>query len=197
MPAGGDPPLSEGGSLLHGQVRHRAPRLPPGGARAGRRPKVAVRRSCGRSRRPSRIYGIMEAPVPQLLRQGGAEEGRHRRDPAPAPRARLDNVIYRLGIAPSRNAARQLVRHGHSRSTAARWTSPLRSSRGMWSRRREKSRKSPVMKERCRRRVRQRDAAPGWTSTRGQLQGHVKMCPPREDIPEPIQEQLIVELYSK
>ena len=59
------------------------------------------------------VYGIMERPVPHLLREGHPYARPSRRQPADLVERRLDNVVYRLGFANTRREARQLVSHAH------------------------------------------------------------------------------------
>jgi small subunit ribosomal protein S4 len=110
---------------------------------------------------------------------------------------RLDNVIYRLGLAPSRASARQLVRHGHIRVAGDKVTIPsYQVVPGQEIAVRESSRQMATME-------RSLDLAgsrsvPSWLEfDRAAMKGKVLSLPKREDVNFPIQEQMIVELYSK
>ena len=110
---------------------------------------------------------------------------------------RLDNVAFRLGFATSRRQARQLVRHGHVTVNGKKVNIPsYQVSVGDEVAVREKSRKLAVIEG-------ARDFAgsqttPNWLSVdREQLSGRVQALPKREDVQLPVNEQLIVELYSK
>jgi len=110
---------------------------------------------------------------------------------------RLDNVAFRLGFASSRRQARQLVRHGHINVNGKKVDIPSYQVRvGEEISVREKSNKLVVIEQ-------ARDFASGqgqvhWLSIdREKLSGRVQALPKRDDINLPVNEQLIVELYSK
>ncbi len=111
---------------------------------------------------------------------------------------RLDNVVYRAGFASSRNQARQLIGHGHLRvgETKVDVPSYLVKSGDVVAVR-EKSRKNPYILESLD--IAKSRGCPKWMELDGEkFQSTVKELPQREDISAiPIQEQLIVELYSK
>jgi small subunit ribosomal protein S4 len=110
---------------------------------------------------------------------------------------RLDNVVYRLGFAFSRSAARQLVAHGHILVNGRRVDIPSSLVKaGALISLKEDSRKNELIKM-CLDTAKGR-GVPGWLELDAdRFQGTVKQLPVREDIALPIQEQLIVELYSK
>jgi small subunit ribosomal protein S4 len=110
---------------------------------------------------------------------------------------RLDNVIYRLGFANSRNQARHLVRHRHFRVNGRKVDIPSYQIRlGDTVAVREKSRQVGAIVESLEAVARR--GVPGWLELdKAQFSGSVKSYPQREDLTMPIQEQLIVELYSK
>jgi len=110
---------------------------------------------------------------------------------------RMDNFVYRLGFAASRIEARQLVRHGHFTLNGRKVTIPsIQVKAGDVLELREKSRKVSSISESLEAVVRR--GIPQWLELdKGAFKGVVKTLPVREDITMPIQEQLIVELYSK
>ena len=110
---------------------------------------------------------------------------------------RLDNVVYRLGFANSRNQARQLVRHGIFTLNGHKVTIPSLQVRvGDTLEVPEKNRKIPVLAEA--QAVIARRGCPGWLEADGAaFKGTVKALPQRDDIQFHVNEQLIVELYSK
>ena len=110
---------------------------------------------------------------------------------------RLDNVVFRLGFATSRSEARQLVRHGHFEVNGRRVTIPsFRVKAGSRITLREKSREVARITEALE--AVERRSIPGWLELeKDQFEGVVKALPTREDLQMPIQEQLIVELYSR
>jgi small subunit ribosomal protein S4 len=110
---------------------------------------------------------------------------------------RLDNVVYRLGLATSRRQARQLVRHGHIEVNGRKVNIPsYQVAPGEELGLRERSRKLSVM-EGLREQTSHLSVAPWLEVDRANFKGRVLALPKREDINLPINEQLIVELYSK
>lgn len=110
---------------------------------------------------------------------------------------RIDNVIYRLGFATSRTESRQLVRHGHFTINGRKVNIPsIQMKAGDVIELREKSRKIASVNEALEAVARR--GIPQWLELeRDAFKGTLKGVPVREDITTPIQEQLIVELYSK
>ncbi len=110
---------------------------------------------------------------------------------------RLDNTIYRLGFASSRTEARQLVKHSHISLNGRKANIPsIIVKPGDVLELREKSRKIAVINDSLAAVVRR--GVPQWLELdKDAYKGVVKALPVREDITMPIQEQLIVELYSK
>jgi len=110
---------------------------------------------------------------------------------------RLDNVVYRLGLATSRRQSRQLVRHGHVEVNGRKVNIPsYQVTPGEEVALRERSRKLPVM-EGVREQTSHLSVAPWLEIDRENFKGRVVALPTREHINLPINEQLIVELYSK
>lgn len=110
---------------------------------------------------------------------------------------RLDNVVYRLGFAISRRQARQLVRHGHVDVNGRRVNIPsFEVSAGDEIQVREKARKFTAVESA--REYASHQPVVAWLEVdRDNLKGRVLNLPKREDIGTPVNEQLIVELYSK
>ena len=110
---------------------------------------------------------------------------------------RLDNVVYRLGFAISRRQSRQLVRHGHVDVNGRRVNSPsYQVSAGDEIQVREKARKF-VSVEGAREYSSHQPVVNWLEVDRDNFKGRVLSLPKREDINQPVNEQLIVELYSK
>jgi small subunit ribosomal protein S4 len=109
----------------------------------------------------------------------------------------LDNIVYRMGFAASRNQARQLVRHNHFSVNGKNVNIPSYVVKpGDEVEVREKSRTVKQIVEAMGTVVRR--GVPGWLEVDADgLKGRVNAVPKREDLTMPIQEQLIVELYSK
>jgi small subunit ribosomal protein S4 len=110
---------------------------------------------------------------------------------------RLDNVVYRLGLATSRPQARQLVRHGHFLINGRKVDVPSYSVKaGDQVGVRGRSQKNPTI-EHALEEVKGR-GVPAWLSfDSASMTGRIVSMPTREQINLPVQEQLIVELYSK
>jgi small subunit ribosomal protein S4 len=110
---------------------------------------------------------------------------------------RLDNMVYRMGFAANRNQARQLVLHGHFTVNGMRVNIPSYLVRtGDVIVPREKSKKLVAIEENISK-IEHR-GLPGWIEMdTNNLQGKVLNYPSRDDIELPVQEQLIIELYSK
>ncbi len=110
---------------------------------------------------------------------------------------RIDNVVFRLGFAPSRSAARQIVRHGHVTVNGRRVDIPSQLVRaGDEVAVRDKSKKLAVVLTSLE--ARKGQGVPEWLELNvDRLTGRVLNIPTRGSIPVPINEQLIVELYSK
>jgi small subunit ribosomal protein S4 len=110
---------------------------------------------------------------------------------------RLDNVVFRLGFAISRRQARQLVRHGHIAVNGRKVNIPsFEVAVGQEITIREGSKKPPILD--AAKDFASHQNAPNWLDIdRDNYKGRVLALPKREDIQLPVNEQLIVELYSK
>jgi small subunit ribosomal protein S4 len=109
--------------------------------------------------------------------------------------SRLDNVVYRLGLAHTRRAARQLVNHGHILVDGSRVDIPsYRLSAGQTIGVREKSRNLEVIKES----LEANNFVPDYlTFDADKLEGTFTRLPERSELPAEINESLIVEFYSR
>jgi small subunit ribosomal protein S4 len=110
---------------------------------------------------------------------------------------RLDNVVFRMGFASSRRQARQLVRHGHVSVDGRKVNIPsYQVSQGEEIAIRENSRKLTVLE--IAKEFASHQTVPAWMEIdRDNYKGRILNLPKREDIQLPVNEQLIVELYSK
>ena len=110
---------------------------------------------------------------------------------------RLDNVVFRMGFAQSRRQARQLVRHGHIDVNGRKVNIPsFQVVAGAEVAVREKSRKLVVVEQA--KEYASHQSVPSWMQIdREALKGRLTAIPKREDLNLPVNEQLIVELYSK
>ena len=143
------------------------------------------------------IYGILEKQFHAYYEAAAKTPGKTGDNLLIAVERRLDNVVYRLGFANSRNQARQLVRHGIFTLNGHKVTIPSLQVRvGDTIEVPEKNRKIPVLAEA--QEVIARRGCPAWLEADGAaFKGTVKALPQRDDIQFPVNEHLIVELYSK
>jgi small subunit ribosomal protein S4 len=144
-----------------------------------------------------RIYGLLESQFRHFFTKAAVAKGVTGEALLQMLERRLDNVVFRLGFAPSRSAARQLVRHGHVTVNGRRVDIPsLQVKAGDEVSFRDRSRSLAVVQSALE--ARKGQGVPEWLelSTEGP-KGKVLNIPSRESIPVPIREQLIVELYSK
>ena len=144
-----------------------------------------------------RMYGVLERQFRNYFATAARKKGITGSNLLQMLECRLDNVVYRLGFAFSRSAARQLVAHGHILVNGRRVDVPSSLVKaGAVISLKEDSRKNELIKM-CLDTAKGR-GVPGWLDLDAdRFQGTVKQLPVREDIALPIQEQLIVELYSK
>jgi len=144
-----------------------------------------------------RMYGVLERQFRNYFRKASRTKGITGENLLQMLERRLDNVVYRLGFASSRSMARQLVSHGHflvdgrKVDVASSLVRP-----GAVIALCESSRKNEGIRA-CLDTATGR-GVPSWLELAAdQFKGTVKQLPARQDIAMPIQEQLIVELYSK
>ncbi len=144
-----------------------------------------------------RIYGLMESQFRNYFAMADRQKGVTGEKLLVLLERRLDNTVYRLGFANSRADSRQLVRHGHIRVNGRKVNIPsflLRPGDAVEIS--EKSRKSARIQEALV--SASRKSVPAWLELQAQdFRGLFKNYPSREEIALPVQEQLIVELYSK
>ena len=143
------------------------------------------------------IYGVLEKQFHNAYLRAEARPGKTGENLLQIMECRLDNVVYRLGFANSRTQARQLVRHGVFTLNGHKVTIPsLQVKVGDSVEVPEKSRTIPVLAE-AQEAVARR-GCPSWLEVDApNFKGIVKALPQRDDIQFPINEHLIVELYSK
>jgi small subunit ribosomal protein S4 len=144
-----------------------------------------------------RMYGLPESQFARTMESASRMKGRAGENLLSLLERRLDNVVFRMGFATSRAEARQLVRHGHFLVNGRKATIP-----------------SMVLRPGARVSVRERSrgiariagalealegrAVPEWLEIdKDHFEGTVKALPAREDVTLPIDEQLIVEWYSR
>ena len=144
-----------------------------------------------------RIYGVLEKPFRNYFFAADKKKGVTGENLLQSLELRFDNVIYRMGLAPSRNAARQLVRHKHFTVNGKKMDVPsyiLRQG-DIITPNPIKGKKKPINEaiENIKNKT-----LPEWlVFDTDSKQGIIQGMPTREDVKLPIEEQLIVELYSR
>lgn len=142
-------------------------------------------------------YGLQEAPFRLVFERAARKHGVTGEILLQALEMRLDNLVYRLGFAPSRRAARQFVRHSHVLVNGGRADIPsmllhagdavsVKSDAG-----------SREYAKQCVEKSAGRELAPWLSLDKDNLKGNVLRVPSRDEIAPTINEQLVVELYSK
>ncbi|HFB68572.1 MAG TPA: 30S ribosomal protein S4 [Calditrichae bacterium] len=144
-----------------------------------------------------RIYGVLEKQFKNYYVKAAQQKGVTGENLLKLLESRLDNVVYRLGFAPSRKAARQMILHKHFTVNGRVVNVPSFLMRpGDVVAVRDKSKKMGIIHETLRR-VKDENLVPWLRLDKAKLEGEFLEFPNREDIPIDVQESLIVELYSK
>src|SRR5919197_975967 len=157
---------------------------PPGDHGRGRQKQSEYRLQLREKQKARRYYGVLESQFRRYYDKASRQPGITGENLLTLLESRLDNVIVRLGFAASRRQARQLVRHGHWTVNGRRVDIPIKAQSGA----------EAII----------RDATglpaqvPAWLQAdHDGLTAKVLRKPDRREITTPVQEQLIVELYSK
>jgi len=169
---------------------------PPGQHGRGRRQKESEYAIQLKEKQKAKYtYGLLERQFRNLFQKAARKKGITGENLLKFLEARLDNTVYRLGFALTRRQARQLVNHGHVLVNEREVNIPSAQLRsGDIIAIRPRSRHMVVIVDAVNR---SRRSAPWLEVDRNKLMGKFLDYPNREDIPENIREQLIVELYSK
>lgn len=144
-----------------------------------------------------RMYGLLEGQFRQLFEKADRAKGITGENLMVMLERRLDNMVYRLGFANSRVEARQLVRHGHFLVNGRKLDIPSALvTAGDVITVRDSSRKVARVQEALE--LSQRRGVPEWLEVdRPNFTGRIRALPARSDLTMPINEKLVVELYSK
>ena len=172
--------------------------VPPGQHGKGRKQKLlGYGLQLREKQKVKRMYGVLETQFRRYFEEADRRKGVTGETLLQLLEQRLDNVVYRLGLATSRPQARQLVCHGHFTVNGKRADIPSFSVRaGDQVAVRPSSAKNPAIQY-AMEEVKGR-GIPEWLEFDGEQQtGRLAAVPTREQLNLPIQEQLIVELYSK
>jgi len=170
---------------------------PPGQAGKKRPRDSEYRLQLREKQKAKRIYGILEKQFRTYYKLASRQPGITGENLLRLLESRLDNAVYRLGFASSRDEARQMVRHGHFTVDGRRVDIPsFRVRPGAVIAVGEKAKEMTAIKAALI--SSSKIEVPGWLEVDVEkLQGRVLSLPTREQIEAPVREQLIVELYSK
>ncbi len=144
-----------------------------------------------------RIYGILEKQFRTYFEEADRRKGVTGENLLKILESRLDNIVYRMGFAMSRTEGRQLVRHGHFSVNGRKVNIPsYQVKAGDVIEVRDKSKSISRVKEIAE--IMERQGTADWLEVdRENLKGTLLRVPSREEIDVPVQEHLIVELYSR
>ena len=170
---------------------------PPGQhGRGGRRKPSEYSIQLAEKQKAKYTYGLLEKQFSNLFEKASKKGGITGEVLLQLLESRLDNIVFRLGIAPTRSGARQLVLHKHVTVNGQIVNVPsFHVKSGDLVAVREKSKSLQTITESLARGAVSKYPWLEWDSAL--LTGKLTIIPTREEIPETIKEQLIVELYSK
>jgi small subunit ribosomal protein S4 len=171
----------------------------PGQKQGGRRPKTSkYALQLREKQKVKRLYGLLEKQFGRLVKEAERLPGVTGENLLALLERRLDNVVYRLQIAPSRQAARQLVSHGHITLNGRRVDVPsIRVKAGDEIQVRAASAKNTYFNQRAEQ-LSEANVELSWLSfDKSKLAAKVTGEPTRDEVDPGISEQLIVEFYSR
>jgi small subunit ribosomal protein S4 len=170
---------------------------PPGEHGRGRPKETEYLLQLREKQKARRIYGVLERQFRNYYAQANKTSGKTGEALLTLLERRLDNVVYRAGFAKSRDMARQLVRHGHLRVNGRKVTIPsfLVKENDIIDVRQKSLEMTPFIVAKAETGERQ---VPAWLEViPDKMRVLVHALPVRQQIDTPVQEQLIVELYSR
>ncbi len=175
---------------------------PPGGQATGRSMRNKPSQyslQLREKQKVKRLYGLLERQFSNLMKEADRKEGQSGAQLLQFLERRLDNVIYRSGLAPSRRAARQLTTHGHFMLNDRRVDIPsIRLKVGDVVTLRDKSKQNEYFKKIDEVSPAGEENGASWLKVnRKKFEITVTGLPPREEAEPDINEQLIVEYYSR
>jgi len=186
--------LKTPGSSAHGSLLRRM-KIPPGQhGQKGVRKLSDYGKQLREKQKVKRLYGLLEKQFRRYFEQASRNPANTGEVLLTLLERRLDNVVYRLGLAPTRSAARQFVSHGHIQVDGKRVNIPsFQVDSGMVITPKQKLLETPILKKL----LEDKDMTlPGWLKRKGPV-GKVLRIPKRDDIVDDINEQLIIEFYSR
>ncbi|MCR4419488.1 MAG: 30S ribosomal protein S4 [Clostridia bacterium] len=170
---------------------------PPGLHGHGRKKVTEYGMQLREKQKAKRVYGVLERQFRNYFERAERQKGATGENLLRLLERRLDNVVFRLGLAGSRPEARQLVRHGHFAVNGRKVDIPSYQVRpGDEIAVREGSRDLPKFKALAEALAHR--TPPAWLEVdKENLRGRVLRLPQRDEIDVPVEEHLIVELYSR
>lgn len=170
----------------------------PPGQHGQRRTKISEYGLQLREKQKARyMYGISEKQCVRAYKEASRREGNTGENFMQLLEARLDNVVYRMGLATTRRLARQIVTHGHILVNGIRTDIPsFMVKPGMKISVKEKMKSNPQI-VRAVELTNQTGIAPWVDVDKEKLEGIYTRVPERSELNVPIEERLIIELYSK
>ncbi len=182
------------GTNAHNELLKRMKILPGQHGQKGRRKSSDYALQLREKQKVKRMYGLLERQFRKYFDEATRNIGNTGEALLQTLETRLDNVIYRLGFAPTRAFARQMVTHSHVLVDGQKVNIPsLKVKTDMVITLKNKMLNNPVLKKL----LEMKDPIiPEWLERKGPV-GKVRRIPKREDIKEDITEQLIIEFYSR
>jgi small subunit ribosomal protein S4 len=170
---------------------------PPGQHGQGRTKFSSYGEQLREKQKVKRVYGLLEKQFRLTFNRAARKRGVTGDNLIAILESRFDNMVYRLGFAASRNDARQLIRHGHFTVNGTKVNIPSSILKpGDVVQPREKSTKIEKIKESVE--TAKQRGVPAWLEIDVEkFEGKVVALPKRDEITMPMNEQLIVELYSR
>ena len=170
---------------------------PPGQHGQGRTKFSSYGEQLREKQKVKRVYGLLEKQFRLTFNRAARKRGITGDNLIAILESRFDNMVYRLGFAASRNDARQLIRHGHFTVNGIKVNIPSAILKpGDVVQPREKSTKIEKIKESVE--TAKQRGVPAWLEIDVEkFEGKVVALPKRDEITMPMNEQLIVELYSR
>ena len=172
--------------------------VPPGGVKSERRQRLSdYGMQLREKQKLRRMYGVLERQFSNYYEEAARRQGATGENLLKLLECRLDNVVYRMGFAATRTAARQMVMHGHVKVNGKRVDIPsFQTKAGQSIELGERAKANEGVKGSVETAAGR--GIPKWlTLDAGAFRGQVIAAPTREDVTLEINEQLIVELYSK
>jgi len=161
----------------------------------GRRRLSSYGEQLREKQKAKRIFGILEKQFRRYVKEAQKKKGKTGEALLSLLETRLDNVIYRLGFVPSRRMGRQLVSHGHIFVDQNKVDIPSYNLKtGQTISLSPKALAIPTVKKTIE--ATKGESLPSWLERKGAV-GRVKSLPQREDMEQNINEQFIVEFYSR